>query len=240
MVNPPNDSARTVVATGTHGALKAVRAEWRTREILDATARLMARDGFEGVSMQALADEASVSVGLIYRYFSGKQELLEAVIVDVLDAFEERVPVAIATCAGDPIEAIAAAFGAYCTVIDEHRQAALLSYRESKSLTREGLVRIKALEIQTSEPLRHVIREGASLGLLIDVDAEILAYNFLLLAHGWALKHWYFERKLDLDAYIACQCAFALRSVLHPNYLGKYRHLIELATKPQPDATTSL
>ena len=225
-------------ATTIQAAVRALRTQWRTRELLDATARLMARDGFERVSMQALATEAEVSVGLIYRYFSGKQDLLEAVIVDVLDAFEAEIPRAIASGDRDPVEAMTRAFGACCRVIDEHRQAALLTYRESKSLSEAGLERIKALEIQSSEPLRQVIREAIDAGRLIAVDPEILAFDLLLLAHGWALKHWYFERSLDLDSYIACQNALVLRSVIDPKYQHHYRHLTQ--TQPQRSAASQL
>ena len=52
----------------------------------------MAKDGSQAVSMQAVAAEAGVSVGLIYRYFGGKDDLLLAVILDVLDAFADARP----------------------------------------------------------------------------------------------------------------------------------------------------
>jgi len=62
-------------------AARQARAEIRSGQLLSAAARLMERVGSQAVSMQALADEAGVSVGLIYRYFGGKDELLLAVIV---------------------------------------------------------------------------------------------------------------------------------------------------------------
>ncbi|MFA6575934.1 MAG: helix-turn-helix domain-containing protein, partial [Nocardioides sp.] len=62
-------------------AAKQARAEQRSAQLLEAAARLMERDGSNAVSMQAVAAEAGVSVGLIYRYFGGKDDLLLAVIV---------------------------------------------------------------------------------------------------------------------------------------------------------------
>ena len=110
------------------------RAERRSAQLLTAAARLMERDGSQSVSMQAVAHEAGVSVGLIYRYFGSKDELLLRVIVDVLDSFAERVPAKVAAAGDDPVRGLAAAFRAYCEVIDEHRHAAVLTYRETKSL----------------------------------------------------------------------------------------------------------
>lgn len=207
-------------------ATRAVRAQWRTRQLLTAAARLMERDGFHAVSMQALADEAGVSVGLAYRYFSGKEDVLLAVIVDVLDAFATQVPAAIDAAGQDPVEQFAAAFRAYCEVIDAHRHAAVLTYRESKTLGPAGRERIKQLEVATSEPLRRVIVDGCESDRLVVADIDLFAYDLLLLAHGWALKHWYFEQTLGFDDYVRGQTALALSAAVAPRYRRRYRRLL--------------
>ena len=53
----------------------------------------------------------------------------------VLDELTERVPAAVAAAGEDPAGRVSAAFTMYCRVIDENRQATLITYRESKSLT---------------------------------------------------------------------------------------------------------
>lgn len=208
------------------GEVRAARTRWRRGQLIDAAARLMERDGFHSVSMQALADEAGVSVGLIYKYFGNKEDLLLAVIVNVLDAFAERVPVAIARAGDDPVDRIVAGFGAYCSVINEHRHAAVLTYRESNALGDSGRAEIKKLEVNTAEPLRDALRDGVVAGVLLDVDTELLAYDMLLMAHAWALKHWYFERAFDLDTYVREQARVILRGVIDPRRRRKYPDLV--------------
>lgn len=208
------------------GEVRAARTRWRRGQLIDAAARLMERDGFHSVSMQALADEAGVSVGLIYKYFGNKEDLLLAVIVNVLDAFAERVPVAIAGAGDDPVDRIVAGFGAYCSVINEHRHAAVLTYRESNALGDSGRAEIKKLEVNTAEPLRDALRDGVVAGVLLDVDTELLAYDMLLMAHAWALKHWYFERAFDLDTYVREQARVILRGVIDPRRRRKYPDLV--------------
>jgi AcrR family transcriptional regulator len=187
----------------------------------------MERSGSQAMSMQALADEAGVSVGLIYRYFGGKDDLLLAVIVDVLYAFASRVPAAVEAAGDDPVDRLVAAFRAYCEVIDEHRHAAVLTYRESKSLTEQGRARIKELEVTTSEPLRAVLREGIDRGELATVDVELVSYDLLLMAHGWALKHWYFERSMGFEEYVARQTALMLSALLQPRRRRSYRRYLQ-------------
>jgi AcrR family transcriptional regulator len=209
-------------------AARQTRAQVRSEQLLSAAARLMERDGSQAVSMQALADEAGVSVGLIYRYFGGKDELLLAVILNVLDAFATKVPAAIEAAGQDPVIRLAAAFRSYCEVIDEHRHAAVLTYRESKSLSNSGREKIKDLEVQTSEPLRTIIREGIDAGVLVPVDVELVAHNLLLVAHGWALKHWYLERTLGFSDYVTKQTALALSALIEPRRRRSYRGLLEV------------
>ncbi len=210
-------------------AARQVRARLRSQQLLRAAARLMERSGAHAVSMQAVAAEAGVSVGLIYRYFGGKDDLLLAVITDVLDAFAVRVPAAIAAAGDDPVDRLAAAFRSYCEVIDEHRHAAVLTYRESKSLTEAGREKIKELEVQTSQPLRELLAAGISAGFFVPVDVDLVAYNLLLVAHAWALKHWYFERTHSFGDYVAKQTALALGALSVPRRRRGYRHLLEPA-----------
>jgi TetR/AcrR family transcriptional regulator, cholesterol catabolism regulator len=207
-------------------AARQARAEHRSAQLLDAAARLMERDGSHAVSMQAVAAEAEVSVGLIYRYFGGKDDLLLAVIVGVLDSFATQVPAAVEAAGEDPVHRLAAAFRSYCEVIDQRRHAAVLTYRETKSLDDAGRARIKDLEVQTSEPLRAALREGVDAGLFVVPDLELAAYDLLLLAHAWALKHWYFERTLSLETYVERQLALVLRSIIEPRHRRKYAALI--------------
>lgn len=202
------------------------RVQVRSQQLLEAAARLMARDGSEAVSMQSVAREAGVSVGLIYRYFGGKDELLMAVIRNVLDAFSEQVPWAIEGAGEDPVRQLTAAFATYCAIINVHRHAAALTYRETKALSHDARDLLKELEVSTSDPLRAVLRSGQEAGIFDTVDIELTSYNMLLLAHAWALKHWYFERTLGFDEYVARQTAAILRSILLPKHRRRYRDLL--------------
>lgn len=58
----------------------------RRDSILAAARQAFARNGFEGTSIADIARAAGVSDGLVYRYFSSKRDLLNA----VLTAFYER------------------------------------------------------------------------------------------------------------------------------------------------------
>ncbi|EPH46406.1 TetR/AcrR family transcriptional regulator [Streptomyces aurantiacus] len=56
----------------------------RRRQILDGAALCFARNGFHATSMQDVLKEVGLSAGAVYRYFSGKDELIHAIVSEVL------------------------------------------------------------------------------------------------------------------------------------------------------------
>ncbi|MGO1396890.1 MAG: TetR/AcrR family transcriptional regulator [Brevibacterium yomogidense] len=156
-------------------------------------------------SSEFVAKSAGVSVGLLYKYFSDKEQILLAAITRVLGAFRDRVPQAIEGI-DDPVVRVTEAFAEFCRAVDDHRHAVVLTYRESRSLSREGLADIQRQELETLGPLVDAVRGAADSGDLREVPPELFAYDLLVLAHTWALKHWYFHaRGLSVDEYVEQQ-----------------------------------
>ena len=56
----------------------------RRRQIIDGAIDVLARDGYGAASLAAIAAEIGVSKGVISYHFAGKDELLRAVVADVL------------------------------------------------------------------------------------------------------------------------------------------------------------
>lgn len=173
----------------------------------------MIRTGYHEMSMQAVAEDAGMSVGLIYQYFGGKQEVLRAVIVDILDAFRAEVPAAMSAAGDDPQAQLAAGFAAFCEVIDEKRAGALLAYRESQTLDAAGQAEIIRLEQETIDPFRVAVEAGIASGVFRPVPADLVAHNLKLAAHGWALKHWDVGARLDLAKYVEAELDLHLAAI---------------------------
>lgn len=74
----------TVVDDEPRGALARNQAV-RRRRVLDATLRLAAERGFEGLQMRDVAAEAQVALGTVYRYFASKERLLLEAMAEQID-----------------------------------------------------------------------------------------------------------------------------------------------------------
>lgn len=206
-------------------AIRKVRVNTRRRQIMDAAIAIMQQTGFHQMSMQTLADEAGISAGLIYKYFAGKQDILLATIIDILDTFSDQLEPAMASAGRDPVHRFAAGYRRYVEVIDENLEAVVLTYRESRTLDHAGRERIKTLEIATVDPLREAIRSGVAQGLMNNVDADLTIFNAKILAHNWALKQWYLGPRFSLDGYVKAQLGFILAALVVPEQQTHYADL---------------
>ena len=214
------------MATSTAGDVaRSARQDVRTRQLLDATATLMQQKGSYNVSMKAIADQAGLSVGLIYRYYDNKEALVRAVIVGVLDQMTHALSDVLEP-SDDPVRRVAAAFTAYAGVIRDNRQAALLTYRETHMLDNDSQRLVMDMEVQTAEPLRLAAQEAVDVGLFRDLDVDVFSYDLLVIAHSWALKHWYYAERMGFEEFVAKQLAFVLAGALKPEHHDTYRDLL--------------
>ena len=80
--------------------VSAQRLQDRRNSIVEAARTVFAAKGFDGTAISDIAKEAGTSDGLIYRYFNGKRELLEAVLNDFYGELLEDVQEAVDAAPG--------------------------------------------------------------------------------------------------------------------------------------------
>ena len=89
----------------------------KRRQILDAAIRVFARQGFHATRVSDIADEAGVAYGLVYHYFSSKDEVLNELFIErwslLLAAIEE------ADASAEPSRDKLAAVAAF--IVDSYR-----------------------------------------------------------------------------------------------------------------------
>jgi AcrR family transcriptional regulator len=150
--------------------------EW-SRATIDALIRRARREfaeaGYDGASVERIAEEAELTKGSVYYHFRNKAGLFEAVLRDVQREIVERIEKR-AVAASDPREAVVAGCEAFLEVAldDELRQIALadgprvLGWSQWRAIDAEfGLGSLK-------DGLRACKRTGA----LARVDVDTLAH----------------------------------------------------------------
>lgn len=176
--------------------------EERRRQIVKAATKLFSKQGFYRTTIQAIAKEAGISTGLIYKYFGDKDDVLFLTLVSVLETYDREIPKSIAAAA-EPLERLCRAFIAYCRVVDRLRDATVLAYRSTKALGRRHQDVIKAQETATNRLLETCLEEAVSAGLVRPLNVHLAVYQMVNFCHAWALKRWAFRARYDLERYVA-------------------------------------
>ena len=203
----------------------------RRAQIVAAATTLFAERGFNRTTIKDVARLAGISSGLVYQYVREKEDVLLLVLLDILDAYAREIPLALEGVEG-PLERLAAAVEAYCRVIDRRRAAAVLAYRSTRSLSPERRELIQNREIETNELIGAAVADCRRAGLIAAEGTDVLVYQIVLVAHGWALKHWYFRSRLTLDAYISQSLGILFGGALTDK--GRTRWSAIAAGEPKP------
>jgi AcrR family transcriptional regulator len=74
-----------MIEAGEHTPEEKPRAIARRRQVLEAAARCFRLHGFHACSMAQISAEADMSVGHIYRYFTGKEAIITAIVREDVD-----------------------------------------------------------------------------------------------------------------------------------------------------------
>jgi AcrR family transcriptional regulator len=182
----------------------------RRRQILDAAIACFARDGFHRATMQDICKEAQLSPGAIYRYFSSKDDLIEA-IADERHA-REAAFMASAQQIGEGVEALHALGRAFFSSLadpDERRRRrlgvqvwaeAVLNPRVHELVMR-GTDRPRALMAQLVREAQE--RDELDPGLDPDAVARVMTAMF----QGFILQQ-VWDEQVDVASYLEAAEAF--------------------------------
>lgn len=198
----------------------------RRGQIVQAATQLFSAQGFYQTTIKEIAKLANISPGLVYQYVREKSDVLLLVLLDVLEAYARDIPAALAGVE-DPLERLTTAFAAYCHVVDKHRAATILAYRSTKSLPPEKRALVQQKEIETNQWIGREIDNCIKCGLLQPVGGDILTYQLVMIAHGWALKSWHLKTLTDVDSYIRQTLDTVFLGLLTPQGKKRFAALAE-------------
>jgi len=176
--------------------------EERRGQIVRAAVKLFSEEGYYTTTIQSIAREAGVSTGLIYQYFKDKDDVLFLTLRLVLETYEHEIPPRLEGVE-HPVDRLCMALWAYCSIVDGLKQATVLAYRSTKSLPAERRAVIKDDEIRTNKLMEACIHACVAGGYMGKVNEHLLAYQYVMFAHAWALKHWALRGRYGLAKYVA-------------------------------------
>lgn len=174
------------------GITERADARLNRERILDAAASIIAEKGL-GAEVKEIADRAGVGIGTIYRNFPTKDDLVAAIITDMLDTTRAALEQAVE--GQDPAEAVAAYIRAIFDVMPRFTPIVMAMLSGSVSADLKG----RMLDMMLDEQLKSLVERGIASGAFRkDLDSDLAAAFIANTFHP--MVYLALEGKLDAPA----------------------------------------
>jgi TetR/AcrR family transcriptional regulator, cholesterol catabolism regulator len=169
--------------------------------IFEATLEIANRKGFTAMTMRDLSEASGLSMGALYDYFTGKEELLAMVqrtgravtsrlLRQGLDGIEE------------PVARLKAAIRTHIFLSEAMRPWFFFSYMEARHLGDEEKELAKRSELSVEGMIAEILRQGQATGVFVKSDPLLTAAVIKAMVQDWYLKRWkYAKRRVSVDRY---------------------------------------
>jgi AcrR family transcriptional regulator len=151
--------------------------------IREAAAALIARHGYDAVSMRQLAAEVGVQAAALYRYFPTKEDLLFTLMREHMDGLIESWR-RLRPAGSDPAARLSAFVSNHIGFHVARRHATHLSNMELRSLSPDRLTAILKLRTAYEKELRQILRDGAAERVFTIDDVGLSAMAIIQMITG--------------------------------------------------------
>lgn len=151
--------------------------------IREAAVSLIARYGYQAMSMRQLAAEVGVQAAALYRYFPTKEELLSTLMREHMEALAAAWEAA-RPSTGDAAALLSAFVENHIAFHIARRHSTHVSNMELRSLSPERLTAMLKLRTAYEKELRAILRQGAESGVFAIEDTGLTAMALIQMLTG--------------------------------------------------------
>jgi len=173
------------------------------QEILQVALKLFSEKGFHNVSMHEIAEKSEFAVGTLYKFFSNKEDLYKALILEKSEEFHSSLTAALTT-SGNELEKIRACVEAKIKVFMENLDYVRLYLAETRGASfnvKAGLdTDIKARYEEFVKKLARVFESGIKKRLFKAFDPYLLAVALDGISNAFLFEHLDHPNKHPFDA----------------------------------------
>lgn len=179
-----------------HSNIKNARLiELRRRQIIKGAMQVFSTKGFHGATVRDISEAAGLTMGTMYNYVCGKEDILYIVYDFMTTILTEGLMQAISDTK-DPRRKVRAALLQNMKLVHKHQDVVMFLYREADNYDRESLHAVLAQETHYIEMFEELIRQRFA-GRKVNehrlkLAADILSYlSAILVLRRWSFKKRY-------------------------------------------------
>ncbi len=183
--------------------------------IFAAALKISNKKGFHAMSMRDLSKEVHLSIGALYNYFSGKEELLE-MMQRHRRTITSRILRSNIAAEKEPLAKLRAAIRTHLYLSEAMQPWFYFSYMEAKNIgPKERRAAVQG-ELNTEQMFTDIISMGREQGVFVTDNCQLTASLIKAMMQDWYLKRAkYARRRVDVEAYARFLIAFIENSLVN-------------------------
>jgi len=160
----------------------------RKEQIFNTARSLFARNGYKATSQRDLAAELGIEAPSLYSYISGKEELLQNIILPIAEQFIEALESVqtLSESAGTRMEKL---IRAHIAIVIRDLEASAVFWNEHKNLTAEAKERFYEMRTRYENAFTEILSEGVTSCEFEVEDVKIASMTMLTALNN--IWHWY-------------------------------------------------
>lgn len=181
--------------------------------IFNAALTISNQKGFHAMSMRDLSREADLSIGALYNYFSGKEELL-GMMQQQRRTITRQILMSDIEAEINPANKLRTAIRTHLYLSEIMQPWFYFSYMEAKNLNpKERRAAVKS-ELNTEKWFTDILEAGRDHGVFQTDDCRLTASLIKAMLQDWYLKRAkYAQRRFNVDQYARFMISFLEKSL---------------------------
>lgn len=186
----------------------------RRDHIAQCVAPLFVKKGYEGTSIREIAECCGMSMGALYYYVGGKEDILQIMLDYDLNLYTKMVKELVDSSRSlQAREALIKVIEQYLRASDASQDLTLFFYQETKCLHPNAREVIMGRERKLVAEFERLLNRGCETGEFKIDNVTLVANQIVVTGHIWALRRWLLRHVCSLDEYIGNQIEFLLNAV---------------------------
>ena len=160
----------------------------------EAGIRLIARHGYDAVSLRHLAKEVGIQAGSLYNYISNKQDFLHALMGDIIRDLNSEMEQAMSG-REDPFDMLCAFIRMHIIFHTKRKDEVFIGNMELRSLTDENRADIVKMRDEYEDRLDQILQRGEEQGMFHFSNRRTV--RLALFAMLTQIANWYSPKGKD-------------------------------------------
>jgi len=193
-------------------------------KIFDATLKISNNKGFQAMTMRDLSREAGLSMGALYSYFSGKDDLLK-MLQSQRRSVTKRILEEYINHETGIVDKLRIAIRIHLYLSEALQQWFYFSYMETKNISGPEQAKAIESELYTEKIFEQILNEGEKAKVFIHKNNQLTASIIKAMLQDWYLKRWkYAKRNISVEKYAKYLISIIETFCLSPEYENKHKN----------------